>query len=149
MLNSFNPNLPTVDMVYSAVAHYYDGNSQPAQLGPKTVKALLNNKDYLRVQNSLVTGRAQSLTNTFDVNLTNTAAFIVGDTNVDYSTVCNSANCTTTFSAFVRDGFSDPLDIGFELYMGGPGGGAVPQPYDFIPLRFTIKYANPGYPINK
>lgn len=149
MLTRFNANLPTVDMVYSGIAHYYDGFGQPAQLGPKSINALFSNKDYIRVRNALVTGAAQSLTNTFDVNLTDTAAFIVGRTNVDYSTVCNSANCTTTFSAFVRDSFSDPLGLGIEWYSGGPGGGANPHPYNFIPLIFTVQYANPGYSINR
>lgn len=44
---------------------------------------------------------------------------------------------------------SDPLDLGFEPSMGGPGGAAVAQPYNFIPVNFSIQYSNPGYPVNR
>jgi hypothetical protein len=149
MLSQNNPNLPTVDDKGSGIDHYYAGNFRPAQLGPKSIKALLQSEEYLRVQNRLVNGQAQSLTNTFDVDLTFQGAFIVGRTNVDYATTCSSGNCTTIFRAFVRDSFSDPLGLGFEYSMGGPGGSGVAQPYNFIPVIFSIRYSNPGYPINR
>ena len=149
MLDSNNPNLPTVDGNISGMDHYYSGNSRPAQLGPNSIKALLNSTEYLRIQSRLVNGLAQSLTNTFDVDLTFQGAFIVGRTNVDYATTCNTGNCTTNFRAFVRDSFSDPLGLSFEPSMVGPGGGAAAQPYNFIPVRFSIQYANPGYPVNR
>lgn len=149
MLSSINSDLPTVDGNISAMDHYYSGNSRPAQLGPNTIKALLNSKDYTRIQTRLVTGQAQVLNFTARVDLTFDGAFFVGRTPLTYSTSCNSSTCITSFSAFGGDSFSDPLDLGFEPSMAGPGGAAVAQPYNFIPVRFSIQYANPGYPVNR
>jgi hypothetical protein len=64
--------------------------------------------------------------------------FHVGDTNVDYSTTCTRTSCTTTFNAFIRDGFWDPISLNIE-----PGG----TPYSYKPWQYKISYTNPGYPI--
>jgi hypothetical protein len=149
MLSQNNPDLPTVDSNMESIDHYYSGNSRPAQLGSNTIKALLNSKDYMRIQTRLVTGQAQVLNFTARVDLTFDGAFFVGRTPLTYSTSCNSSTCITSFSAFGGDSFSDPLDLGFEPSMGGPGGAAVAQPYNFIPVNFSIQYSNPGYPVNR
>ncbi|WP_068597635.1 hypothetical protein ACF3NR_08715 [Vaginella massiliensis] len=121
-----------------AVDHYYNGNGEDAEIGMGAKRKLISNSETKRVINRLISGEANSLSNTFDVDLTNSyEGFHIGDTNVDYSTSCTISKCTTSFKAFVRDGFWDPLDIGIEI--GG-------KPYNYVPWEFKISYKNPGYP---
>lgn len=116
--------------------YYFSGNGEDKDVGRAAKIALRNSPEYNRVLNRLMNGTAIRKSYTFDVNLTD-EVFHIGDTNVDYFTTCSSGNCRTTFKAFVRDGFSDPLDIGIEIYGG--------TPYNYIPYTFTISYPNPGY----
>ncbi|MEC4049002.1 hypothetical protein OX284_006150 [Flavobacterium sp. SUN046] len=154
MMSRLLDNIKTIDSNSEAVYHYYYGDFEPVQLGPNTIKSLINSNEYQRVSNRLVTGVAESLNDDFSVNLTFQGAFFVGSTNVNYSTTCDKVNCTTNFRAFVNDGFRDPLDIGKEVpspvfysVMGTYAG--LPKPYVFIPYSFSIKYSNPGYSITK
>ena len=128
-----------IDSTHDALVYYFSGSKESVSLGQQTQLALQANDDFIRVRNLLVNGDANSRTNTFDVNLTwQSNTFHIGDSNVDYFTSCTDANCVTRFEAFVRDGFSDPLDIGFEVYGG--------TPFRYTPYVFTIEYKNPGYP---
>lgn len=116
--------------------HYFNGDGEDKDVGRGAKIALRNSPDFKRVLNSLKSGTAGKRSSTFDVNMTD-EVFHIGDTNVDYTTNCSEGNCRTTFKAFVRDGFSDPLDIGIEMYGG--------TPYNYIPYSFTVSYPNPGY----
>ena len=139
-----------------ATDHYLNGDGSPAKLDKGTQLELHNSKEYLWVVRRLVSGRANNLNGSFDVDM-EFKVFHVGSTNVDYSTNCAGGNCTTTFTEFVRDGYYDPdyIDentlgkIGIPKYKAdnlGPNlerfGGT---PYMYIPLVYKITYPNPGY----
>jgi len=136
-----------IDNNKQAVEKYYYGDGSPAELGPNTKQALINSNEYQNLETRLINGVANRRSNTFDVDLTFDGAFFVGDTNVDYSTSCAIGKCTTTFNAFVRDGFWDPAGIGVEIPIVAPGTVVLPHPYPFIPYTFSITYTNPGYQI--
>jgi RHS repeat-associated protein len=119
-----------------AKEHYFKGDGEDKDVGRGAKIALRNSPEYKKVLGRLINGTAIKRSSSFDVNMTD-EVFHIGDTNVDYSTNCSEGNCRTTFKAFVRDGFSDPLDIGIELYGG--------TPYNYIPYTFTVNYPNPGY----
>ncbi|SPE76479.1 hypothetical protein FLACOL_00460 [Flavobacterium columnare] len=87
-----------------ATDHYLNGDGSPAALDKGTQLELRNSKEYLRVVRRLVSGNANNLNGSFDVDMTS-KVFHVGRTNVDYSTTCAGGNCTTTFTEFVNDGF--------------------------------------------
>ncbi|MFV5701600.1 hypothetical protein ACM55F_06975 [Flavobacterium sp. XS2P12] len=134
-----------VDNNKEAVEHYYEDGS-PVELGPNTKLALLNDKDYRRVLGALKAGTAVSRTDKFDIHFT-WKVFHIGDSNVNYSTSCTTGNCTTRFSAFVGDGFRDPLDLGFETSFNSGDVNFMAKPYNYIPYNFSVSYPNPGYPV--
>ena len=141
-----------------AVDHYYNGGGD-AELSRDTQTILHKTPEYQRVVKRLITGKAINLSGTFDVDMT-TEVFHIGNTNVDYTTTCTVSKCVTVFNDFVRDGFWDPnflaektLGRFMDSYkpdeMGPnlerPGG----TPYRYIPMKFQIRYKNPGYPTTK
>ena len=141
-----------------ALDHYYNGGGD-AELSRDTQTILHKTPEYQRVVKRLITGKAIKLSGTFDVDMT-TEVFHIGDTNVDYTTTCTVSKCVTVFNDFVRDGFWDPNFIaektlgpfidsykpdGMGPNLERPGG----TPYRYIPMRFQIRYKNPGYPTTK
>ena len=130
-------NPTTIDSTAGAVFHYYFGNGEAADIGIVTRNLLRQDSDYLWVLNRLQNGTANSITDVFAINFT-FDVFHIGNSNVEYATSCSNGNCTTTFTAFANDSFSDPFDIGVED-IGG-------TPYNYIPYVFNITYPNPGYP---
>ncbi|MBD0726698.1 hypothetical protein B6A10_16120 [Flavobacterium sp. L1I52] len=72
------------------------------------------NPDFIRVSNALINGTANRITADFAIHMT-TDIFHIGDSRVNYETHCADGTCTTIFTAFIGDGFRDPLDIGIEV----------------------------------
>ncbi|WP_278011728.1 hypothetical protein [Flavobacterium gyeonganense] len=139
-----------------ATDYYKHGDGSAASLDKSTQLELHNSKEYLRVVRRLISGVANNLNGSFDVDMTY-KVFHVGRTNVNYSTNCAGGNCTTTFTEFVNDGFYDP-DFISENILGRMGissskpDGLGPnlerlggKPYMYIPSTFKITYPNPGY----
>jgi hypothetical protein len=141
-----------------AKQHYEDASGEPVVLGKLTRDALRQSKEYQWVIGRLRNGLAKNLSGSFDVDMTmKNSTFHVGDTNVDYKTVCAGGNCTTVFTEFVRDGFWDPNfvsetllgSLGFDSYQPdgmGPNlessGGA---PYRYVTSKLIYTYPNSGY----
>ncbi|MBD0726709.1 hypothetical protein B6A10_16175, partial [Flavobacterium sp. L1I52] len=151
--NTSPTQVQIIDSTIDAVNRYYYGDGSAVELGPDTKHELLNDPDFIRVSNALINGTANRITADFAIHMT-TDIFHVGDSNVDYETTCSGGICTTTFTAFVGDGFREPLDIdGLEvpypyLTPDGQVNALEPHPYDYIPWTFEITYQNPGYPEN-
>ncbi len=132
---------------------YENGDGSPRLIDQNSALQALATPEFLRVINRLVSGKAQRITGTFDVDMTS-RVFHIGNTNVDYETTINGTTATTVFRLFVRDGFWDPNFI-LEALSGlnnnwrpdgmGPNleteGG---QPYEYEPVILIMRFTNPG-----
>ncbi|EHV9836245.1 RHS repeat-associated core domain-containing protein [Vibrio vulnificus] len=97
-----------VDSTFEALNHYFAGNGEGVELGPMTKDALRNHPLVQRQSEVLRTGRAKHLNSNLSVEMRDDV-YHVGKTRVDFSTVCQSGSCTTTYLAFSNDGFWDPI----------------------------------------
>lgn len=102
-----------------ALDHYLDGNGESVELGPKTKNALRNHPLVQRQSEALRAGTAKNLNDNLSVDMRR-KMYHVGKTRVDFSTVCQSRSCTTTYVGFSNDGFWDPIaPTGFGDGIGG------------------------------
>ncbi|TSD63874.1 hypothetical protein FFF34_015000 [Inquilinus sp. KBS0705] len=140
----------TIDNSWDAFTHYYSGNGQPVRLGPNTVAALLNSKQFKASYRNIKSGHVNTTNGRFNVNLTD-AIFHVGRTNVTWSISNEGHKYTVVFNLFVDDGFWDP-DFIDERYLKGPKfvpDGKGPNlerggtPYDYIPSTVIFKFERP------
>lgn len=145
-----------VDDNAEAVNHYYNGNGEPAEIGPNSMDQILHSKTFKSLENEIMLGR-KLYKGSETLHLRSTI-FHIGQTNVSYFTECfPSGNCYTKFTFFNGDGFWDPLDLDkpIKSFFGietsdGPGwrwelGG---QPYPYLQSTILMSFPNPGnYPI--
>jgi RHS repeat-associated protein len=137
--------------------HYANGKGEPAVIGEESTNELRLSPEYQRVIKKLRNGTAVKINGSFDVNMTY-KTFHIGDTNVNYTTTCSGATCTTNFTEFVDDGFWDPDFLseisgitnpikrpdgkGPNLELGG-------TPYDYVSSTNIIIYPNPNIKLKK
>ena len=131
-LNS--PQSPTQTEL--AVAHYFGGNGEPADVGDRATAMLMNTQTFK--DNVKVTTTAIKENGEFSVDMTG-KVFHIGRTPVNYTVHHGSKSSHVDFRLFQykngrMDSFSDPLDVGIEL----PGG----TPYDYK-LRTVTYYFKP------
>ena len=131
-LNS--PQSPTQTEL--AVAHYFGGNGEPADVGDRATAMLMNTqtfKDNVKATTTAIRGNGE-----FSVDMTG-KVFHIGRTPVNYTVHHGSKSSHVDFRLFQykggrMDSFSDPLGVGIEL----PGG----TPYDYK-LRTVTYYFKP------
>jgi len=132
---------------------YENGDGSPRLIDYESSMKVVNSPEFQRVINRLVTGIANQISSSFDVDMTSDV-FHIGRTNVDYSTYFLGNDVYTKFSLFVRDGFWDPNFIA-EKFSGlnnewvpdGMGPNLETEgshPYEYVPVILIIKYVNPG-----
>lgn len=118
-IDGFNlPQSPTQTEL--AVAHYFLGNGEAADVGDRATALLLNTKEFKRNLKATTTDIRES--DDFSVDMTN-LVFHIGRTPVNYTVHHGTKSSHVDFRLFqnkkgVMDSFSDPLDVGIEL----PGG---------------------------
>ncbi|MDO9052836.1 MAG: RHS repeat-associated core domain-containing protein, partial [Gallionella sp.] len=127
-----------IDSTTDAVGQYYLGDGSPVELGDNTNKLLRNNPRVLQAEAKIAEG-ATSPNGNFAVDMRKDV-FHVGKTPVDYTSKCNAQSCTTTFTAFVRDGF---WDIFSGNDRAGPQGELLGKPYPYLPYTWTTTYKKP------
>lgn len=123
--SSLAGGVKVVDSTSEALEHYFNGNGETVELGPKTKDALRNHPVVQR-QSEALRGTANHLRGNLRVDLEG-EVYHVGKTRVDFSTICKCGVCTTTYVGFSNDGFWDPLaPTNFGDGIGGaweiPGG---------------------------
>ena len=100
----------TIDSTMDAVKHYYFGNGASVNLGEKTINILKNSPEHIYNKTALANGTAKSETQSYKVDLTkNLTTYHVGRTNVTYEKSEGTKYRMIIFSAFVDDGFWDPI----------------------------------------
>lgn len=114
---------------------------------------VVNSPKFQRVINRLVSGKANRISASFDVDMTS-KMFHIGDTNVDYQTSIIGSNAYTIFTIFERDGFWDPNVIAESLSgmnsdwvadgMGPNLESEGSHPYQYVPVTLVMKFTNPG-----
>jgi len=147
---------PVIDNTDQALDHYFNGNGEPARIGPNTIRELLTSEDFVARNNRIISGQTTSLKGNFSVNMTN-KVFHIGRTNVNYSITSTAEYSTVTYNLFVNDGFWD-VDFIDEKGLGWTGiswyepDGLGPNlerlggtPYSYIPSTVIITFPNPGY----
>jgi hypothetical protein len=133
-----------ISSTYRAVKHYFNGSGDMVELASETKLELVNSPEVRAQSQALRNGAAKVLNGNFGVELM-WDTFHVGDTGVVFNTYCSSSICTTSYVGFVQvlhggsvatspDSFSDPIDMGFELYGG--------KPYYYMPHSWTETYPN-------
>ncbi len=130
-----------IDSNLEATDHYFNGDGGPAELGDKTKDALRTHPRVLQAEERLAAG-ATAPFGRFAVDMTD-RMYHVGRTPVDYATACAGQSCTTTFTAFVRDGVWDIFTGNDRM---GPQGELGGKPYPYKPYTWTKTYPNPNPP---
>lgn len=125
---------------------YETADGSPRLIDRNSSTMVVNSPEFQRVINRLVTGKANQISSTFDVDMTS-KVFRIGDTNVDYETTIMGSVAYTKFTLFVRDGFWDPNIVGEALGVEPDGMGPNLEtegsnPYPYVTL--IMKFANPG-----
>lgn len=127
---------------------YNTGDGSPRLIDQNSSMMVVNSPEFRRVIDRLVSGKANQISSSFDVDMTS-KVFHIGDTNVDYETTIIGSYAYTVFRLFVRDGFWDPNVVAEAL-------GVVPddmgpnletkgsRPYQYVPVVLVLKFANPG-----
>ena len=150
--------------------YYFTGNGEPATMGIKTIQAIKNHSDQLRRQNRITSGKATSFWHgNYGVNLeapnyhiertdsfpfckieSDKTMFHVGDTKVEYKTICNenTKKYVTTFTAFEGDGFWDPIDLSNIPFIdddrSGPAGEFYSgEPFIYEPYSWDVSFDAP------
>ena len=137
---------------------YETGDGSPRLIDRNSSIMVINSPEFQRVINRLVSGTANQITASFDVDMTSTV-FHIGNTNVDYETNIIGSYAYTIFRLFERDGFWDPNVVAES--MRGLNSAWVPDgmgpnletegshPYEYVPVVFLIKFVDPGTYGNK
>ena len=118
-------NGTVVNNTKEAVAHYFFGNGQPADVGDQSTKELLSSDKFQSKLHKITTQEVES-NGYFSVDLTD-KTFHIGRTNVDYNITSNGTSNAVTFTLFSRDGFWDP-DLIDEKCLGNKLGVSFCQP---------------------
>ncbi len=153
-------NFPTVRNNEEAVAHYYLGNGEPANVGFMAVIAVFSSDKFCSKHNKITTNGSTSSEGFFSIDLTSIKQlFYIGRTGVDYSITGNGKTNAVTYTLFTNtdpnssnktDGFWDPNFIfekslgrffkrfstdenGKNLELGG-------TPYPYVTRKFTFFY---------
>jgi RHS repeat-associated protein len=132
---------PVVNSTFEALQHYFRGNGEPAELGPDVQDAIINSRDQQYRYDRIRTGRTPSLDRgVYGVDVELDGAYFVGDTPIEYQTLCRSGSCTTTFTSR-GDGF---WDVVRDVDRGGPRG-ELPggTPYPFLPFSWQRTFPDP------
>lgn len=127
-----------IDSTSQAVFHYYFGGGQDARLGSNTTQNLMQHERTLQAYRRLESGQTSPSGN-FAVDM-KAETFHIGQTRVDYATVCDPLRCTTTFKGFSGDGFWDPI---FDYDGSGTGGEMGGTPYRYSPHVWQYSYPKP------
>ena len=137
-----------IDHTLNAVEHYYRGNGESVNLGPKTLQEIKNSEDMQYYRGRLKQGLTPSPSegSGLPINMTIESArsYHVGRTNMKYNTNCDTTNCTTTYTLY-GDGF---YDIFWGEDKKGPNGELGGTPYNYNPTSWSETYKNPGYKID-
>ena len=138
-----------IDSTREAIDHYRNGNGETVELGSNIKNALTTSGEQQYRSNRIKTGQTSSLSGNYGVDLTGDV-FHVGDTTVQYNTVCSDGSCTTTYTGFTRnlpdggygaDGFWDVFGGNDTIGPQGEFGGGTPYPY--TPYEWTDTYPDP------
>jgi hypothetical protein len=132
---------PVVNSTIEALQHYFRGNGEPAELGPDVQDAIINSRDQQYRYDRISTGRTPNLDRgVYGVDVELDGAYFVGDTPIEYQTLCRSGSCTTTFTSR-GDGF---WDVVRDVDRGGPQG-ELPggTPYPFLPFSWQRTFPDP------
>ena len=132
---------PVVNSTFEALQHYFRGNGEPAELGPDVQDAIINSRDQQYRYDRIRTGRTPNLDRgVYGVDVELDGAYFVGDTPIEYKTLCRSGSCTTTFTSR-GDGF---WDVVRDVDRGGPRG-ELPggTPYPFLPFSWQQTFPDP------
>ena len=97
---------PVVNNTKEAVAHYYLGNGESADVGDQSTKELLSSDKFQSKLNKITTQNVASEGH-FSIDMTD-KTFHIGRTNVDYKITNNGTSNSVTFTLFSKDGFWDP-----------------------------------------
>ncbi|WP_170167505.1 phospholipase effector Tle1 domain-containing protein [Amphritea balenae] len=135
-----NNTSKVIDSNSDALDHYFEGNGESVELGPQAKQALLNHQLVLRQSEALKSGTAKHLNDNLSVELREDI-YHIGKTRVDFSTVCKSGSCTTTYVGFANDGFWDPLaPAGFGDGIGGNWEALGGTGYYYLPYIWSETY---------
>ena len=142
---------PVVNNTKEAIAHYYLGNGEAADVGDQSTKELLSSDKFQSKLNKIATQKVAS-EGYFSIDLTD-KTFHIGHTNVDYKITSNGTSNSVTFTLFSKDGFWDPdfidekcLGKGLGVSFCQPDGmgpnlerGGNPYPYKTRTRTFFFK----------
>ena len=123
----------TIDSTWDAVEHYFTGGGEAVNLGINTKNALLNNSEFQKHHNRILTGQTERMSGNFGVNLRDDI-FHVGDTRIDYSITCSASACNVDYTLFSGDAFANPFDIGIE----------ISTPYRYMPQSINYNFNKPN-----
>ena len=132
---------PVVNSTFEALRHYFWGNGEPAELGPDVQDAVINSRGQQYRYDRIRTGRTPNLDRgVYGVDVERDGAYFVGDTPIEYQTLCRSGRCNTTFTSR-GDGF---WDVARDVDRGGPRG-ELPggTPYPFLPFYWQRTFPDP------
>src|SRR5690606_7846557 len=147
--NQVDRNRAVIDSTAAAWEYYRKGNGKTVELGPRTKDALLTSPEQMYRSDRIKTGKTESLSGNYGVDLTR-RVYHVGNTTVQYETVCNDVTCTTTYIGFTRnkleggygpDGFWDI--VGGNDTIGPEGEVLGGKPYPYSSYRWKETYPNP------
>ncbi len=130
-----------VNSTYQAFQHYFSGNGGAAALGTDVQSAIINSRDQQYRFERIRTGRTSNLDRgVYGVNVEFDGAYFVGDTPIEFETLCRTGTCATTFTSR-GDGF---WDVVRDVDRGGPSG-EIPggTPYPFLPFSWERTFPDP------
>ena len=125
---------PVVHNTKEAVIHYYHGNGEPADVGDGATAMLMNTPRFKANLEATTTQYRES--GEFQVDMTD-LVFHIGRTPVSYAVHHGVKSSHVDFHLFQykngkMDSFSDPLDLGFEIFGG--------TKYDYKPRTVTFYF---------
>ncbi|MDA3883569.1 MAG: hypothetical protein PF481_09820 [Bacteroidales bacterium] len=147
-----------VDNNVEAADHYYRGDGESVELGPKTKDAIRNSSDISLYRKNIESGETSAPAaskGSLIVNMTYEdfdVTFHLGKMTVNYQTTCNAETCTTRYTVDDK-GFVDPNSA--ETYIKGNDdnyglnaefGGT---PYDYNAYSWSESFDNSGYSTDK
>lgn len=134
-----NKDATVIDSTISALQHYFNSDGESVNLGPKTIESLKKTSGYKKNQKALSEGTAKSKMQRFSVDLTmKKNSYHVGRTTIIYNKSEGSKYRVIIYTAFVDDGFWDPIrNADGKGPKGELPGGTV---YHYNPYSWTEVY---------